>query len=238
MIIVEQESQLRCITQTDHAQLSAELLGLWILNGLPDHPRRDALLFAVREHDNGWREADAAPRTNPRDSHPYDFRNHPDELRLEIWQRCVQRLSVTHSYATALIAAHCLRLHHTLRDRPNWKGFLADLEANQEKLLELSDLSLKQLEVDYGWLALGDTLSLAVCDAWSRRTEQHGMKFEMGQENLEIEPFSFAGTTTFAVPCRYVPNQEYSSDLVFATTLAEARWEKYYFRVRPRQPTS
>lgn len=42
-------------TQTDHAFFSGEVLSLWREDGLPQHPRRGDLLFAAREHDNGWR---------------------------------------------------------------------------------------------------------------------------------------------------------------------------------------
>ncbi len=199
MIIVEHGSRLRCITQTDHAQLGADLLELWILNGLPHHPRRNELLFAVREHDNGWREADAAPRTDPQTSRPYDFRSHPNELRIEIWQRCVSRLSASHPYAALLITTHCLRLHRTIRDEPSWNGFLTGVESLQDELFKLSGLSPGELEEDYAWLSLGDTLSLVVCDAWTRQTEQHGSTFGLRRGALEIEPFSLAGATTFEV---------------------------------------
>ena len=235
MIIVEQKSRLRCITQTDHAVLSAELLELWILNGLPEHPRRNDLLFAVREHDNGWREADAAPRTNPQNGRPYDYRSHPDALRLELWQRGVQRLSASYPYASLLVATHCLGLHKTFRDRPGWSAFLGKLETVQDELLKLSGLSRQELTKDYAWLELGDTLSLIVCDAWNHQTEKHGSTIELHEGNLEIEPFAFAGTTTFEVACRYVPKQAYLGNVAFASALAEAKWEQHRFKVRPRR---
>ena len=62
MIVVRRGASLVLVTQSDHAHFAAELLSLWRLDGFPDHPRRDDILFAVREHDNGWREEDAVPR--------------------------------------------------------------------------------------------------------------------------------------------------------------------------------
>ena len=62
MIVVPEGATLLLVTQPDHAHLSGELLSLWRAGGLPENPRRADLLFAAREHDNGWREADAAPR--------------------------------------------------------------------------------------------------------------------------------------------------------------------------------
>ena len=70
VIVVDKGDLLRVITQPDHARFAAELLSLWRADGLPEHPRREQLLFAVREHDNGWREADAAPWVDPATQKP------------------------------------------------------------------------------------------------------------------------------------------------------------------------
>ena len=236
MIIVEDASRLRCVTQTDHAQLSAELLGLWTLNGLPKHPRRKDLLFAVREHDNGWREADAAPRVDPESGRPFDYRNLPSEFRLDLWKRGVERLITSHPYAALLIAAHCLNLHQSRRNEHGWQDFLSQTVVLQEELLESAGLSQEELEEDYAWMELADTISLVVCDAWNGRTEQHGSVFGSKDGALEIEPFSLAGTTSFKVACRHVPMKPYSSDSAFAAALAEAKWEKLRLQVRPQRP--
>src|SRR5262249_53740757 len=71
--VVDLGRELRLVTQPDHAHLSGELLSLWRADGLPAHPRRAETLFAGREHDNGWREADAAPRWDAAAGRPRDF---------------------------------------------------------------------------------------------------------------------------------------------------------------------
>ena len=62
MIVTAAPPGSRLVTQADHARLAADLLRLFRLPELLEHPRRELLLRAIAEHDNGWWEADAAPR--------------------------------------------------------------------------------------------------------------------------------------------------------------------------------
>ena len=100
MIVVSENDKFRMITQPDHAHFSGELISLWRADGLPEHPRRADLLFAVREHDNGWREADAAPRWDPERGRPHDF------ITLPVRERkgnvdCRSRDLTSHSHANS-----------------------------------------------------------------------------------------------------------------------------------------
>ena len=83
MIVATAGHQLQIVTQGDHARFAAELLSLWRADDLPEHPRRDDLLFAVREHDNGWLEADAAPRVDRATGRPHGFETIPIAPRQE-----------------------------------------------------------------------------------------------------------------------------------------------------------
>ena len=53
MIVFREGDRLRLVTQPDHAAFAADLLSLFRLPDLVDHPRRADLLRAVRLHDNG-----------------------------------------------------------------------------------------------------------------------------------------------------------------------------------------
>src|SRR3954464_9584367 len=110
MIVVPAESSFLLITQPDHAHLAGEILSLWRADGLPDNPRRDDLLFAAREHDNGWREADAAPRWDAGRGPPPDSPPPPRRERLERWERAPCRFATERPYAALLITRHALNL--------------------------------------------------------------------------------------------------------------------------------
>lgn len=232
MIVARDHGSLLFVTQPDHARFAAELLSLWRADGLPHHPRRAELLFAVREHDNGWREADAAPRWNAAAGRPHDFLSMPREDRIEIWQRGTARFAGEHPYASLLVTHHALRLH---QDRPRtegWGDFLDYLGELQQGLLDSLEIQEEDLAADYRWLDLTDLISLGVCNRWSEPFERHGVRGRVrpgigeagGALELALDPFPLAGATTFRVPCRGIPERGYAGDADLAVELAQARW--------------
>ncbi len=251
MIVAEPEDRrqaspqgtLQIITQNDHAHFAAELLSLWRRDGLPEHPRRRQILLAAREHDNGWREADAAPRADPQTGRPLDFGAVPQELRREIWRRGVARTDAGREPWTALlILQHAIHLHRDRRSAA-WSGLRGEWVELRAELLETAGADLETLERDYRWIALADLLSLALCSApwgagreryrWQRAFELHGTGAEVRPQALSLEPFPLAGTTTFRIPCRRIPARRYRGDADLGTELAAARWAELAVRVAP-----
>lgn len=231
MIIVEEDSGLRFITQPDHARFSAQLLELWRADGLPEHPHRAELLFAVREHDNGWREADAAPMVDQATGKAHDFLTYPEGPRIEIWKRGVERYAESHPYAALLILEHARALHSPTDDA--WSRFLADLEQRRSQQLEELALDEATMRADYRFLRLADKLSLTVCNQWQKPLAFAGYESQAGGDWLRLSPFPLTGATTFAIPCRTIPGRPYESDTDLGAKLAAARWESFSLTVEP-----
>lgn len=238
MIVARDHGSLHFVTQPDHARFAAELLALWRADGLPEHPRRAELLFAVREHDNGWREADAAPRWNAGLGRPHDFLTMPREERIEIWQRGTARFAGEHPYATLLVTHHAVRLHQDRPREEGWGDFLDYLAELQRGLLEELGISAEDLAADYRWLDLADLISLAVCNRRSEPFERHGVRGLVrsgGPAGVDLElaldPFPLAGATTFRIPCRSLPERPYAGDADLAVELALVRWGALAVRV-------
>ena len=63
------------ITQPDHAALAARIMEHWRADGLPQSPRRAAILRAIEQHDNGWDEIDIAPIVDRATGRILDFIN-------------------------------------------------------------------------------------------------------------------------------------------------------------------
>jgi hypothetical protein len=227
MIVVPEGASYRLITQPDHAHLAAEILALWRQDGLPSHPRRKDLLFAAREHDNGWREADAAPRWNPAAGRPHDFTSLPQADRIEIWERGTCRFATERPYAALLIARHARNLFGGRRGEEGWDGLLDFLEDFERGLIEETGAPEGELAADYRWIELSDQISLAACRAVT----------EMGNAGAGVrvtrEPFPLAGATTFRVACRRIPARSYRSDADLGGELAAARWEELAVRIEP-----
>lgn len=226
---------LRVITQNDHAHLSAKILGLWRTNGLPDHPRRQNLLRAAREHDNGWREADSAPSLRPGDSRPMDFLSASLEHRIEIWHRGVRRFVDDDPELTLLIIQHALQLHSRFFSAVGWNQAVKTWVDLRSELLNSSPTFEEELAADYRWLHLVDILSLALCSRWHRKFTLGPWRLFVDGDLLEIEPFPLAGATTFSVPCRLIADRSYSSATELATELALARWQDHRVKICPAE---
>jgi len=222
---------LRLITQPDHARFSSQLLELWLADGLPRHRDRTELLFAVREHDNGWREADAAPRVDPESAKAHDFLSYPGADRLEVWKRGVDRYVESGSYASLLILEHARVLHSPTDSL--WQEYLEELDERRLELLDSLNIEETRLQADYRLLRLADKLSLAVCNQW-REPERFGdYEFCGGDGWLSLQPFPLAGATTFSIPCRHIANRPFSGDADLGGELAAAVWDEVPVRVQP-----
>jgi hypothetical protein len=129
MIVRDAPERWILITQPDHAQLSGLFSDRWRGDEMRAGQARSSLALAVREHDNGWLEADTVPLLDERRGRPHDFRTVPDEMKRQIWPRGIRRLAPQDPYAAALVAQHGSRIHELNRERPGWKPFFEELDA-------------------------------------------------------------------------------------------------------------
>src|SRR5262249_24254552 len=144
MIIRRAPASLLLITQPDHARQSAEIMRHWRADRFPESAARSVILLAVAEHDNGWREVDAAPVVDD-GGRVLDFMSAPAAVRRGIWPRAVDRLAST-PYAAALVAQHALNVYWQYRANPEWQSFFSQMEATRNQdLLAAAPATLQDL---------------------------------------------------------------------------------------------
>lgn len=177
MIIRRDRESFLLVTQPDHAALSSAIMDAWRADRLPDHPARALILFATREHDNGWIEPDAAPIVDVATRRPHDFISAPDEVKQSIWPRALSRIGAHDPLAASLIAAHALYVYRRHRTDPAWRPFFEEIAATRERLLHQAGIPTperERLDADYRFLFLGDLLSLVFCNGWQEPVEGGG----------------------------------------------------------------
>lgn len=221
MIVVPRGGELLLVTQDDHARLAAQILELRFLGDFREHPRRAEILFAVREHDNGWREADAVPRVDA-GGRPLDFRDGPLALREEVWVRGIERHAASRPYAARLIAEHGMAVHRN-REGAAWRELLGRLGVLRRALDERLGGDAAAVAADYRFLEWADAVALAAAGVWTSFESEAG-RGQVRDGAICLYPFPFAGPTTFSMACRRVPDRAYSSASDLAETLLDSRW--------------
>jgi hypothetical protein len=194
VIIRRAADRLLFITQPDHAALAAEIMARWRAGGLPDHPRRSAILTAAADHDDGWREEDAQLHVSD-DGEPLDFIAVPAAVKHRIWPRAADRVAAERSpYVAALVAQHALTVHAPLRENPEWRRFFVIMQQTRDALLARIDASeAAHLAADYPFVQTGDQLSLIFCNGWTAPLAGHGYRAILSGITLRITPDPFDG---------------------------------------------
>src|SRR4051812_296356 len=195
MIIQAGESTQLLITQPDHAALAGAIMGRWTADGLEGSPHRTEILRAIAEHDNGWREVDAAPLVDRATGRILDFIHAPDAVRQGVWPRGVERLAGT-PYVAALVAQHAIEIYSGYKDDPGWRPFFVDIEAARDRHLHRALVDRETLDDDYSFVRAGDLISLTFCNAWTeeqRLSSRYTLR-PRGRD-LAVSPDPFGGRT-------------------------------------------
>lgn len=186
-------------------------MAAWQADALPTSPRRDLVLFAATHHDDGWLEVDRAPLVHA--GQVLDFIDAPDEVRLSVWPRAVQRLA-ERPYVAALVAQHAMRIHEPYRGKKDLGNFFGLMETLRDRhLADARPLTRTDLINDYLFVGMGDTLSLTFCNAWTEPRRQAHYEIRLNGSRLNIDPDPFGGREVpLAVTARRLPNRAFTHE--------------------------
>jgi hypothetical protein len=212
VIIRPDESSLLLMTQHDHARLAADLLAHWTADRFPEHPRRDALLLAAREHDNGWREIDEGPAFDAASGEPLDFIAVADGVKQSVWPRGIERVAHVSPYAGALIAQHAISIYGSHTEKSSWAAFFQNMAELRDRLLASTTHTPDDLQSDYRFLGIVDLLSLSFCNGWTDERERYGCRVRYAGEGIDVTPPPFAEAVTIRIRARRLENRRYASN--------------------------
>ena len=220
MIVRPAGADLHLITQPDHAHLAATIIEHAVT--LAARPRRDAILLAVAEHDNGWAEEDAAPIVNPANGRLADFVNVPLAVRHRVWPRAIRRLE-QHPWTAALVAQHALVVYDRYRWEAEWTPFFEGMASARDSLLEASGLTFDELVSDYEFVRLADLISLIFCMAITQPQQFGHWTVQFFGDHLVVSPDPFGNATIpIEVGARALRAQSFRSDDDLRTAVSAA----------------
>ncbi|MCE2503634.1 MAG: DUF3891 family protein [Chlorobi bacterium] len=196
MIVTKTREEVIAIKQEDHAAFAAFLLERWSDHGFKHDERREAIIRATSEHDNGWGEFDAAPRIDNKTRLPVNFKRVTPEETNEIWMRGSQRFVKEEPYVAMLITHHAYALHESAHKRSGiWNDFFVTLARQRAFLRDALGLTHNDIEHSYSFLRMADWFSLKYCSEpklGANRPDQYaGYKVMRDDNTFRFRPYPF-----------------------------------------------
>jgi Protein of unknown function (DUF3891) len=221
VIVRPADDLLQLITQPDHAHLARRIMEHCV--PLASRPRRQAILHAIGEHDNGWAEPDAAPTLSSDTGRVMDFVSAPLNVRQTVWPRGVARLS-DDPWAAALVAQHALTIYDRFRPDPEWTSFFAEMEAARDAMVRASEWPLDDLLSDYALVRLADLISLTFCTGWTDEQRFGDWTIKLSGTRVVVSPDAFGGMKIpIEITAKEIRNQPFRSDAELHRAWSEAK---------------
>lgn len=225
MIVRDDDSSFLLIAQHDHARLARDIVAAIRTEPALESDSRETILFATREHDNGWIEVDAEPTIDPDTGRPCDFIAGPARVKHDLWPRGIRRAAQSDPRAGALIAQHAVTVYAYRESEPEWQAFFGPITALRDDLLAQigagDGTAREAFDREYRSVRLGDSLSLQFCNGWTTPQETFDYRAELRGSSLVISPDPFAGASVpLRVMARRVPARRYTSDADLRKALA------------------
>jgi hypothetical protein len=147
------------VEQHHHGLVSGEFARHWAAQ----IPIREAALYAIANHDVGWRELDDAVRWNDETGRPYSFLDYPAGPKLRAYANGLDHVQERSSYAACLCSMHYGSFVRDAQRGPEVS--FREAEAARRRGIEttLSEEEIGSLEYNFRLLQLCDDLSLFVC---------------------------------------------------------------------------
>ena len=189
---------------------------------LADSPRRDAILHAIAEHDNGWAEEDASPTVDPDTGEIVDFVGAPIAVRHVVWPRGVRRLSGV-PWVAALVAQHAVTVYDRFRSDVQWAPFFAEMEQMRDSMARASNMPDAALAADYPFVRLGDLISLTFCTGWTDEQRFGDWTIRRFGTRIVVRPDAFGGSRIpFRVTARKLRSRRFESIAMLREALSVA----------------
>lgn len=178
---------------------------------LASHPRRDVILYAIGEHDNGWSEDDAAPSVNASTGEVVDFVNAPADVRQRVWTHGVARLADT-PWAAALVAQHAIVIYDRFHSDAAWAPFFDAMRSARDAMVRTADSVLDELSTDYEFVRLADLTSLTFCTGWTGEQRFGGWVVRLSGTRV-LTPDVFGGAEIpIEIAAKEIENQRFRAD--------------------------
>lgn len=163
MIIREQDAHIVMIEQDDHAHISEVMIRKWRTIFFENDPYEKAVLYAIRNHDYGWKAFDQQPFWNDQAGLPFDFTTFPHRPKTILYAKGVDDVQAVEPYAAALCSAHYM----SFMERSPRKDVQRYLNKERDRidtiLSSIPEITKDMFQTHLAMLQFADNISLYVC---------------------------------------------------------------------------
>ena len=253
MIVRPVEKGVRLIAQHDHARAAGTMARNWAGDKVIPRPPvavKDAIFFAVDNHDVGWCHSDESPSFDSETRLPRSFFGTTVEEATEIWTDSISFCATDGPLSGYLVSAHFSALATSgIRGAPpdeleHLRQFVQEEDGRRQFLLaQLSPPEEAACESAALLLRTCDTLSLFACrapeviptESQVHHLSRCGLKVRFQMDDLlEITPWPFCvECLEIQFPGVTVPGERYESDEEFEDALETAEPGVFVTRLVP-----
>ncbi|OIJ12783.1 hypothetical protein BKP35_09385 [Anaerobacillus arseniciselenatis] len=165
MVVTENDKEkILLFEQHEHAKACGDFAEAWRDEYFIEKKKRDEVVYAIVEHDNGWIELDEKPSLNKKTQMPYSFINYPLKPKLKAYTNGINRVEDIDNYAALLCSLHFSSFFEGYTNGRG-EGFLKQERRRQQRLMEKLNINKKDraLQFHYELLQFCDNLSLYLC---------------------------------------------------------------------------
>ena len=237
-------------TQYDHSLLSGEIMQHWGNKTFTKIDSVHRLIYAITNHDMGWRDWDSSPRINPENKFPASFIDMYPEEQHVIWSKCFENMPDEYAYSSALVALHFSTFNNNLLTanpgNEDLINFRNKLYSHVSGILNIDPGSIdKHLpdEVQRGlkYIQIGDIISLAFCNGWESITIKDAPVDHDGENsdlalgsrdglNYTVHPYPFAESKIeFSIEAVKIKGKEFDTNLELLTAIKNGEKTNFTF---------
>jgi len=252
MIVRPLGEQVQVVQQTDHDDLSGEFAEALRSSSLWRFWRRQSVVEACAEHDEGWRIWERAPDLDPVTGGACDFLDVDLRRHLEFYRVAIDEIAARDPYAGLLVSLHgtgVYRSRHGIDPALTFQRleqseaelvsvFISEQEEGQRRLA--AELEVEPLEVwsAYRLLEVADRFSLYFCRPRAGEEVEVGpLPGAVGEDvPLTLEPVDdwtvllrpnpFGREVSFELVRRLMPDRRWDAAAEFKRALEETPPEK------------
>jgi hypothetical protein len=233
LIVLENNDSFLLFEQHEHGKVSGQILTHLSSEAFLGEQFREAVEFAITNHDIAWVPLDENPKWDQENLRPFSFIDYPLEEKLTQYKKGIDKIQTTSEYAALLCSLHYTSFFKSDSTDNRINHFISrEIDRREGIKSRNEDIHNNKYEnFHFDLLQFCDDLSLYVCmnKPGSTKEEEiswfkHGFRQRFNfapnglnakwadEQTVLIEPFPFHKSFTVTIPFKQISKRDVAED--------------------------